>query len=326
MKISIIIPVYNVEKYIKKCIQSVKNQTFLDFECILVDDVSPDNSIEIAEKTIGKDNRFTIIRHQYNTRQGGARNTGLDNAKGDWIVFLDSDDEWEENFLERMYNQAVNNTADIVVCKFKKVFDNNIEEHSKQTFVGILTDIKLKAKSFLEDPSPVNKMYRKEVWENIRFPSHIFYEDLATVFKTAFFSNRILFIDESLYKYNQVEGSTTKKFIPQQINDRLKAFDIITDFCKQQNFNDISILSEIYATRVVRSACFNIMKYNTSIIKKNKIIILKEFKLKLDKKYFNLTQVLRYPSLSLRIFGLLFLSSTILTYLVAIIWIKINKK
>ena len=107
MKISIIIPFYNVEKYIIDCINSVKAQTFTDFECILIDDKSNDNSLRNAIETINDDTRFKIIVHKENLRQGGARNTGIKNANGDWIVFLDSDDEWKSNFLEKMYNEAL---------------------------------------------------------------------------------------------------------------------------------------------------------------------------------------------------------------------------
>ena len=119
-KISIIIPFYNVENYIAKCINSVKNQTFTDFECILIDDESPDTSKQIAEQIIQNDKRFRVIS-QLNKGLGGARNTGLDNAKGEWVVFLDSDDYWERDFLRIMYEKATKYNADIIVCRYKSI-------------------------------------------------------------------------------------------------------------------------------------------------------------------------------------------------------------
>ena len=114
MKISIIIPFYNVQEYIGQCILSVKAQTFTDFECLLINDQSPDNSLAEAIKAIGHDPRFKIIEHSENKRQGGARNTGLSHAKGQWIAFLDSDDSWHNNFLETIYTQAISTQAEEV--------------------------------------------------------------------------------------------------------------------------------------------------------------------------------------------------------------------
>ena len=124
-KISIIIPFYNVENYIAKCINSVKNQTFTDFEFILIYYESPDNSKQIAEKLIENDSRFKIIS-QLNKGLGGARNTGLDNAKGEWVVFLDSDDYWERDFLQIMYEKATKYKADIIVCRYKSISPSGI--------------------------------------------------------------------------------------------------------------------------------------------------------------------------------------------------------
>lgn len=97
---SIIIPVYNVEQYLDKCLKSISKQTFLDFECIIVDDGSPDNSNAIIDKYVNKDQRFKVI-HQKNMGLSAARNTGLDAAKGDYIAFVDSDDYIANDYLEK---------------------------------------------------------------------------------------------------------------------------------------------------------------------------------------------------------------------------------
>ena len=327
MKISIIIPFYNVEKYIIDCINSVKAQTFTDFECILIDDKSSDNSLRNAIETINDDTRFKIIVHKENLRQGGARNTGIKNANGDWIVFLDSDDEWKSNFLEKMYNEAITSGADIVVCNYEKIdSDGKIINYNLQNIKGIQTNRDLLLEAFLESPSPVNKLYKKEIWKEISFPTNIFYEDLATIFQTVFYAKKVFFIDDSLYIYKQIENSTTKQFNEKQIKDRLIAFDIIKEILKKNKIKNIPILFHIYASRIVRSVCFNILKYDTNSTHKSKITILKEFRDLLDKKYFGFKYIHYYNSFSLKLFSLLFNSSITLTYLIGIIWIKFNKK
>lgn len=327
MKISVIIPFYNVENYIIDCINSVKAQTFSDFECILVDDKSEDNSLKNAIEAISNDIRFRIISHKKNMRQGGARNTGIKNANGDWIAFLDSDDEWKSNFLEEMYNEAIASGADIVVCDYENIDkEGRIINYSSQYISGIQTNKDLLLESFLETPSPVNKLYKKEIWKEICFPTNIFYEDLATIFKTIFFAKKVSFINNSLYIYKQREDSTTKQFNEKQITDRLSAFAIIEDFFKKNKIKNDPILIRIYASRIVRSACFNILKYNTHNTNRSKIKILKDFRYLLDRKYFGFKYIRYYNSFSLKMFSLLFNSSITLTYLIGMLWIKINKK
>ena len=101
-KISVVLPIYNVGKYIEKCLESIQNQTFKDFEAICVDDCGTDNSIEIAQRFIEKDSRFKLVRHEHNRGLSAARNTGIDMATGEYIVFIDSDDWVEPTLLEKI--------------------------------------------------------------------------------------------------------------------------------------------------------------------------------------------------------------------------------
>ncbi len=118
-KVSIIIPVYNVEKYLKECLNSVVNQTLKEIEIICVDDGSTDNSLSILEEYAKKDNRINLLK-QENSGAGAARNKGLDSARGEYIYFLDSDDFLELNAIEILYNQIAKNQADICFFKFYK--------------------------------------------------------------------------------------------------------------------------------------------------------------------------------------------------------------
>ena len=116
-KISIIIPVYKVEEYLNRCLDSIIIQTFTDWECILIDDGTPDISGKICDEYVSKDNRFIVI-HQENAGVSAARNAGLDIARGEYITFVDSDDWVEPNFLEEQYKDIVSDDYDVCICGF----------------------------------------------------------------------------------------------------------------------------------------------------------------------------------------------------------------
>ena len=124
-KVTVGIPIYNTEKYLAKCLETVVNQTLQDIEIILVDDCSPDNSIEIAQKFQKFDKRIHILQHAENLGLGGVRNTSIYNAKAPYVVMIDSDDLIEKNMFEIMYNKASQHDADMVVCGVKKIYENN---------------------------------------------------------------------------------------------------------------------------------------------------------------------------------------------------------
>ena len=117
-KISIIVPVYNVEKYIRRCLDSIAAQTFTDWECICVDDGTPDASGKICDEYAQKDGRFVVI-HKENGGVSSARNVGLDVAKGEYVTFCDSDDWVEKEMLEVFYNTALKNDAEVVISGFR---------------------------------------------------------------------------------------------------------------------------------------------------------------------------------------------------------------
>ena len=284
-KISIIIPFYNVENYIAKCINSVKEQTFTDFECLLIDDESVDNSKKIAEKLIENDTRFRIISQQ-NKGLGGARNTGLDNAKGEWIVFLDSDDWWHSDFLDKMYYYTIQNKVAIINCRYE-----NINKTGKTIGInpslpaGIYTNKEQLLSFYLTYPTAWNKFYKKELWDDLRFPEKVFYEDLPTIFQLVFKTKNILFIDDILVCYNLREGSITKHFSNKQISDRITIFNIIKQTFKEQNIeNDLYLINYVYILHIIYITCCDVLQFQTKVSKKS---LLKEFHKLWDKNYFN---------------------------------------
>ena len=284
-KISIIIPFYNVENYIEKCIKSVKNQTFTDFECILIDDESTDNSKQIAEKLIENDSRFKIIS-QLNKGLGGARNTGLDNAKGEWIAFLDSDDWWHFDFLEKMYYYATQNDVDIINCRYENVNKNSVIMSINSSLpAGIYTNKEQLIFFYLTYPTAWNKFYKKQLWETIRFPEKVYYEDLSTIFQLVFNAERIGFIDDAPICYNLREGSITKHFSRRQLSDKIAIFDIIKQKLEEKGVeNKDELLRYVYLLHIIYLTCCDVIQFNTEVTKKK---LFEELQKTWDKKYFS---------------------------------------
>lgn len=197
---SIIVPVYNVEKYLDKCLASISEQTFKEFECIVVDDGSPDNSNDIIDRYVNKDQRFKVI-HQKNMGISAARNAGLAIAQGDYIAFVDSDDYISNEYLEKFALKIANTDADIVICGFIDVFKD-----SQKTVCFEAPSTEVIKQNILADiwPSyPWNKCYKKYLFENIRFPVGKIFEDLLTIPEVCLNAHKIVCIPEKLYYYNR---------------------------------------------------------------------------------------------------------------------------
>lgn len=196
---SIIVPVYNVEKYLDKCLASISEQTFKEFECIVVDDGSPDNSNDIIDRYVNKDQRFKVI-HQKNMGISAARNAGLAIAQGDYIAFVDSDDYISNEYLEKFALKIANTDADIVICGFIEVLKD-----SQKTVCFEAPSTEVIKQNILADiwPSyPWNKCYKKYLFENIRFPVGKIFEDLLTIPEVCLNAHKIVCIPEKLYYYN----------------------------------------------------------------------------------------------------------------------------
>jgi glycosyltransferase involved in cell wall biosynthesis len=181
--VSIIIPVFNVEKYLRKCLDSVLSQTFYNFECILVDDYSPDNSSQICDEYAEKDSRFKIINKPANEGLPLARKTGFENSLGDYIMFIDSDDWMESNMIEKLYVAAMDSCADIVSCDVYKDYIHDYE-YIKQDFdtKNIFNNL-----GFVKFCSVCNKLFRREIVSLIDFPQKGNYEDRVITQQAIFY-------------------------------------------------------------------------------------------------------------------------------------------
>ena len=207
-ELSVIVPVYNTEKYLHKCVDSILSQTYRDFELLLVDDGSPDQCGTICDAYAAQDSRVKVI-HKTNGGVSEARNVGLDQAKGYYISFIDPDDWVEPDMFRSAIDFCTTNQTDIVcfeVCevrknkkKFHYRFAVNSVFEAKDALVKILTDV--------IDNSPCNKIYKKNVWKGVRFPVGRRYEDVATIYKTFYNAKRIGYIKKCFYYYLKHEGS-----------------------------------------------------------------------------------------------------------------------
>lgn len=208
-KISVVVPVYNVELYLEKCVNSIINQKYRNLEIILVDDGSPDNSGKICDSFLEKDNRIKVI-HKSNGGLSDARNAGIDIATGDFITFVDSDDWIEQDIYYNAMKKNKKNDSDIIVFGIQRDYDDGKKVISKLEKEEILTNVEglIYLNSFKNiDLSSCNKIYKKELFDNIRFPINKKCEDYYIMFKLFDISQKILLISDVGYHYFQRTGS-----------------------------------------------------------------------------------------------------------------------
>lgn len=259
IKISVIVPVYNTQDYLKKCLESIVNQTLTDIEIIVVNDGSTDKSLDILKNYQFKYDNIIIINKQ-NEGQGAARNKALEICKGDFIAFVDSDDYIEENMLESMFSKSLESDLDVVVCNYKYV--NNTEQERKNDNSPVLDEQEIISnveciKRFLVTETiegfSWNKLFKRELFNinNIRYPEGMKYEDIPTIVSLLINAKKIGFINSKLYNYVTRENSTTSSQNIQNIRDYIKANCMVG---KILEYNDITLKNEyefFYSKRVV---------------------------------------------------------------------------
>lgn len=226
VSISIIVPVYNVEQYLRRCVDSLVNQTYRNLEIILVDDGSPDRCGEICDDYAEKDDRIVVI-HKPNGGLSDARNKGIDIARGDYIMFIDSDDWIEKEACKELVKIATKEQADIIPFGVNNVYDNGKIESYPIKFKGNITSADcIKALIYnIKDYGifnyACNKMYSIDLFDNIRFQSGKLAEDQGMTYKLFHIAKRIYVCDKQLYNYYQRVGSISdSQYRPQLIVDR----------------------------------------------------------------------------------------------------------
>ncbi len=227
--VSVIIPVYNVEKYIHRCIESVLSQTYKNIEIILIDDGSMDNSAYICDKYALGDDRIRVF-HIKNNGQGNARNIGIDMAFGEYVVFVDSDDYVHKSYVENMVILAEETNCDIVQSKIV-ITDKNLDiNHNIESCNYYIVSGKCASNSFDYKVAPVAKLYKRKLLEDIRFGKWIVNEDDAIYYRIAYNSDKICIADAIMYYYFQSNDSVMR-------NKRLdKPLDYIDIYYERMDF------------------------------------------------------------------------------------------
>lgn len=216
--ISIVTPVYNMERFLPQCIDSILAQTFPDWELILVDDGSTDGSAGICDRYAAKDSRIRVI-HKENSGQADSRNIGVSMARADLVGFVDSDDWIDPGMYGTLYDALVNNGADISICGYYMSYVNR-EQKSCDTGGGNVVFSGKEALNHILDDKVIknylwDKLYKKEVITE-QFPKAYYYEDYATLFKWFANVDKVAFCQVPLYHYRQREGSTVHDCDPRK--------------------------------------------------------------------------------------------------------------
>lgn len=242
IKVSVIVPVYNTEKYLKKCLDSLVNQTLDDIEIIVINDCSPDNANEILAEYEKKYKNIKVIHNKTNKGIGYNRNLGIEKANGKYIAFVDSDDYVDITMYEKMYNKAEKENLDLVLCNFYK----NLEKQNgslealvpefiipdfKNTTLKDYPDLLLKV-----NLAPWNKLYRRSLFtKDVRFPENLKYEDAIVVIKAMARSKKIGIVDEKL-NYYLVRSKSETTVMDKKVYDILTITKMMIEELKSHNY------------------------------------------------------------------------------------------
>ena len=260
--ISVIIPIYNVEKYLRKCVNSVLEQTYHNVEIILVDDGSKDSSGTICDEYTKNDGRVKVI-HKKNGGLSDARNVGIDVATGEYMCFIDSDDFIHKQYIEFLYEALKKYDADIAVCNFQRVSEGETlhERSIKPSEVSVrvlsreeswlaLYDSKLQYQFTIA----WSKLYRRNIFKALRFPVGRLNEDVATAHMVIGLTNKVAYVDEVLYYYLVRLGSIMNSDI--KTDDAVKAIASRIEYF--QSLGEVALLERTYcyyATMIMGTYC-----------------------------------------------------------------------
>lgn len=241
IKVSVIVPVWNVEKYITKCLDSLVAQTLKEIEIIIVNDGSPDNSQKIIDKYVKKypDKIKSFIKD--NGGLGSARNLGLEQAKGKYVSFIDSDDYVDKNFAKHMYELAEKDNADVAVCDMIDIYEDKEIYHDFTNFKYL----------YQTTPSVCNKIFRRELFDKVRFKGKMWYEDLNIMLKIMNNIKKISVIHEGYYCYNCGDNSIMRNNNSKKNLDIIWAIEDAKEYLIENNEFDKDIYSCIIFNHVL---------------------------------------------------------------------------
>lgn len=263
-KVSVIVPVYNVEKYLEKCLESVVNQTLRDIEIICINDGATDSSGGILEKFALKDKRIIVVNKE-NGGLANARNTGLEVAKGDFIGFVDSDDWIDLDFYEKLYNAALETDADVAVAGIVRKNDKKHKirlNFQKQCAYTTFED-KVNCIDAINSPSVWNKIYRRTFLEKIglRFQNVRYYEDGYYTINALYYGNKLVTVPDTNYYYfinpsSIVKSGKTEKKVFDKLTARVYCVNFVRE--KGAKLKDWSFSAETFRVKLFGLTLFSI--------------------------------------------------------------------
>lgn len=237
--ISIIIPIYKVEPYLRRCLDSIVNQTYTNLEIILVDDGSPDNCPQICDEYAAKDNRIVVI-HKENGGLSDARNAGLDICKGKYISFMDSDDWVSLEYINELYSSIKETHADIAIVNHKHVTSFPSKEIQEKRRIKLFSKQQALFKLIAEQHQPFvvswGKLYRKNLFSNIKFPIGKCHEDEFTSHLLINAASKVVYSNKIMYFYYQRPDSITRE---NHILDIIETFENRLHFTIKNNLSDL---------------------------------------------------------------------------------------
>ena len=282
--ITIVVPVYKVEEYLNRCVDSILNQTYTDFELLLVDDGSPDNCGKICDEYAEKDSRIFVI-HQKNGGLSDARNTGInwfyEQNRSDYITFVDSDDWLHPDYLKILLNGITENSVKISVCNYKRVTAETPHENYENIVYELTSPENFLVNHFWQYNYAWGKLYHKSIFDDVRYPIGKNFEDTFTTYKTLHKCKKIAYTELQLYYYLRNEqGITRSPWNPSE----LVVFDAMQEqmtFYRENGLQkafekEFELFVHHHAYQIVR------LKENKKDLKKNKSK-LKEIKKVLKK-------------------------------------------
>lgn len=249
--VSVIVPMLNTEKYIERCLKSIQDQTYSNLEIIVIDNASKDSSCRRVKELAKTDTRIRLFKNESTKSVGYSRNRGLDNSRGEYIWFVDSDDYAEPEFIEKMLSYMKEYDVDIVQCCYKDFDEFNCYKdylpfHEKKIFTGRELDLYMTKFVGLCGPNVMlwNKLYKRDVWAGVLFLECFAYEDMHLTYKLFYGKERILWVDDRLINWRKSITSNTSRanYTPSLIHE-LHAYIDRVEFFRRNDDNELADLT-----------------------------------------------------------------------------------
>ncbi len=272
IKVSVIVPVYNVEKYLRKCLDSLVNQTLKDIEIIIVNDGSKDHSDIIIEEYSNKYSHITAFKKE-NGGLSSARNFGIERATGEYIAFVDSDDWVESEMYEKMYLKAKEHDFDLIMCDFKEIHENETKVYTCHLDHDLFTKEDIQKHMIDYYPSAWNKLYKRSLFKNLQFKEGVWFEDVEFGYRLLPYVHSIGIVNNPFYNYLIRKGSITSTVDP-RIYHYIDNWNGILDFYKfhhlyerYENELEYSYVRYLYATFIKAAAKYDRNEYECAVKK-----------------------------------------------------------